>query len=734
MEKAFIPAEQEKELSEFWEKNGYLTPQKGEPYTILMPPPNANASLHAGHGMYSVDDIVTRWKRLNGFASHWLPGMDHAGFETQYVYEKHLKKNGQSRLDFDRKTLYDDIFAFVKENSGHIYTQLRRLGFLADWDRSTFTLDDSVIDYVYETFSMMVKDGYVYRDTYIVNYCPHCGTSLADLETVYVTRIDPLYYIKYGPFIVATVRPETKFGDTALAVHPDDARYKEWIGKEVEIEGLLGKFKLKVIADDFVDPEFGTGVVKITPAHDPNDFEASKRHNLELKQVIDLTGRLTDIAGKYAGMNVNKAREAVVADLQEKGLMEKIDTEYEHSVTTCYKCGRDVEPMTFPNWFIKVAELKERVKKVVENDEVTFHPAKYKGQMLQWLDVMHDWPISRQIVWGIRIPVWYKIDENAENIYVWWLDGDKKLQKGTVGSFIKKGMKLSDIEAGLQRVMAQTGDSAPEHIISSEKPGSDYLPETDTFDTWFSSGQWPLVTVKDGEHFPTDFMGTASEILKFWISRMMMFSLYRKNEVPFKDVYLWSLVTDSKGIKMSKSKGNVVNPIELVDQCGADAFRASLMFGIAQGGRVPLGVEKVRAMRNYANKVWNIGRFIMMGKESVAEKGSQKSTVVDLDDIRKEFSAVHKKFVEDMNAFRFQRAFDDLYEFMWHRLADIYIEQLKDHIKFGNIEVLDTLEKMYSECLKLLHPFMPFVTEAVWKEFYGKETSILDERIITEFN
>ena len=730
MQKAFIPADQEKELYEFWEKNGYLTSQKGEPYTILMPPPNANASLHAGHGMYSVDDIVVRWKRLNGFASEWLPGMDHAGFETQYVYEKHLQKKGQSRLDFDRKTLYNDIFSFVKENSGTIYTQLKSLGLLANWDRSTFTLDDSVIAYVYETFAMMVKDGYVYRDTYIVNYCPHCGTSLADLETVYVTRIDPLYYIKYGPFVLATVRPETKFGDTALAVHPDDTRYKEWVGKEIEVEGLLGKFMLKVVADDFVDPEFGTGVVKITPAHDPNDFEASKRHNLELKQVIDLTGRLTELAGPYAGMNVKKAREAVVADLQKKGLMEKIDEEYEHSVTTCYKCGRDVEPMTFPNWFIKVADLKQQVKEAVEKEEVRFHPSKFKKQMLQWLDVMHDWPISRQLVWGIRIPVWYKIDKEGENVYVWWLDNDKILQKGTVGSFIKKGIKLADIESGLQRVMAKTGEDAAEYIISSEKPDGEYLPETDTFDTWFSSGQWPLVTVKEGEHFPTDFMGTAAEILKFWVSRMIMFSLYRRKEVPFKDVYLWSLVTDAKGVKMSKSKGNVVNPTELVEQFGADAFRASLMFGVAQGGRVPLGIEKVKAMRNYANKVWNIGRFIMMGKEIAESDGSSQSHIPELAGMQEEFNTVKGKFMKDMDAFRFQRGFDDLYEFMWHRLADVYIEQLKDHIKSGNIEVLDTLEKTYAECLKLLHPFMPFVTEAVWKEFYGKEKSILNSRLV----
>lgn len=730
MESRFVPADHEEKIYSFWEKNGYLrAPDKGTPYTILMPPPNANGSLHAGHGMYTVDDIMLRWKRLQGFASVWIPGMDHAGFETQTTYEKQLRKEGKSRFDFDRTSLYTNIFAFVKENSGTIYKQLKRLGFLADWDRSVFTLDPHVVEYVYETFKKMVADGYVYRDNYIVNYCTHDGTSLADLEVTHIERIDPLYYIKYGPFILATVRPETKFGDTAIAVNPKDPRYTQWVGKEVEVEGLLGTFKLKVIADDFVDPAFGTGVVKITPGHDPNDFAAGRRHGLEVKQVIDLKGRLTDIAGPYAGMKVMEARKAVVEALQKKGLIEKIDTDYVHNVSTCYRCGRDIEPLTVPNWFVRVDTLKKGVQDAVKKDRVHFHPTKFKQRMLQWLDVMRDWPISRQIVWGIRIPVWYKVSEQTQGVHVSWLDAQGTFHSGAVEEFLSAGIALADIEKGLQKVIAQPDC---EYVVSEEKPGSDYLPETDTFDTWFSSGQWPLVTMqgKDSDRFPTDFMGTQSEILKFWVSRMILFSLYRREEIPFKDVYLWSLVVDGKGQKMSKSKGNVVNPVELIDQFGADAFRAALFFGISADSRIPLSADKVKAMRNYANKVWNIGRFIWLGKqEKTAAIQLSAADTASLKELQVEAEEVLKKCSKNIDSFKFSRAFDDMYEFVWHRLADIYIEKLKDGIRSGNIEVLDALEKVYNDCLKIIHPFMPFVTEAIWKEFHGMDTSILDATI-----
>ncbi len=741
MEKAFTPSQWEKKIYDFWEKQGYLFSahvEGGKPFTVLMPPPNANGSLHAGHGMFSVDDALVRWKRLNGFASEFIPGMDHAGFETQFVYEKHLRKEGKSRMDFDRQTLYDNVFNFVKTNSGLIYDQFRRLGFLADWTRSTFSLDDTVVKYVYETFTKMHADGFVYRGEYIVNYCTYCGTSLAELEVKYEDRVDPLYHVRYplvsGMFegkdyiVVATVRTEPIPIDTHLAVHPENERTRELIGRRV-LNPLTG-VEMEIIADEFVDPEFGTGIVKLTPAHDPNDFAVAQKLGLPIVKGIDMRGRM--IGGPYDGMKVAQAREQSVLDLESAGHLESVDKEYEHSVQTCYKCGRVLEPLTVPNWFIRVAELKSRVREVVEAEQVRFHPAKYKKQMLDWLDIMHDWPVSRQIVWGIRIPVWYRVG-TGEGLHVTWIDSAGVARHGSVASFLADGVSVAEIHAGLQSLVA--GAEVMDYVISEEKPDAEgeFLPETDTFDTWFSSGQWPLVTLKpedDDTRFPTDFIGTLSDIFKSWISRMIMLSLYRRDDVPFRDVYMWSMVADKHGIKMSKSKGNVLNPIELVDRYGADAFRASLFFGLSQGGKVILAEDKVRAMRNFANKLWNIGRFVQMCKEgerSSERRPSLSKTVIV--EIEKEFADFYTKACSDMEAFRFSRTFDDVYEYVWHRLADCHIEELKDEMKSGNIQVLETVEKIYCECLKLAHPFMPFVTEAIWKSFFGEEKSILDSRI-----
>lgn len=749
-------------MYKIWETLGLnKAPKAGTPFTILMPPPNANASLHAGHGMYTIDDLLTRYKRLMGFSSVWIPGMDHAGFETQFVYEKHLKKEGKSRLDFDRQTLYDNVFKFVKENSGLIYAQFKQMGFLADWDKSVFTLDDHVIDYVYQTFEKMVADGYVYRGEHIVNYCTYCGTSLADLEVEYEERVDSLYYIRYqcvdGMYqgkdyiIVATGRPEVIYVDTHLAVHPDNLKTKELIGKKV-INPQTGA-EMEIIADTFVDPEFGTGVVKLTPAHDPHDFVVAKKYGLPIIKAIDLRGKM--MGGKYAGMKVGVAREQSVKDLTESDSVEKINSNYEHSVQTCYKCKRILEPLTIPNWFIKVEKLKSRVIDAVKKDEVKFHPSKFKKQMLDWLQVMHDWPISRQIVWGIRIPVWYKIDKDQKDISVSWIDKSGEAHFGSIEEFVAKGVKISDIRDGLQTLSVQVGENATDYVISKELPGDDYLPETNTFDTWFSSGQWPLVTIKNDDletRFPTDFMGTLHEILKFWVSRMIMFSLYRNNKVPFKNVYLWSMVTDGKGQKMSKSKGNVVNPITYVEKYGADAFRGALLFGVAQGGKVAMSEDKVRAMRNYANKVWNIGRFINMNKKdqlrvtsnelrvetnanntyhdtrTTTQAGSQKI----LEELKTEFTQVKAKYIKDMDSFKFSRAFDDLYEFVWHRFADHYIEALKQEIQSGQNDVLASLESVFITCIKMLHPFMPFVTEAIWQEFGEAKGSILESQINTD--
>lgn len=715
-----------------WEKGNHFAPnKKGKPYTILMPPPNANASLHAGHTMYSIEDILIRWKRMQGFAVSWRPGMDHAGFETQYVYEKHLKKNGKSRLDFDRKTLYKNIFGFVKKNSGVIYDQFKKLGFSADWDKSVFTLDPHVIERVFKTFKKMESEKLVYRDDYIVNYCTHCGTSLAELEVIHVERIDRLYYIKYPihgesdkHITVATVRPETMLGDAAVAVNPKDKRYNNLLGKKLTLP--LTTRVIPVIEDTMVDMEFGTGAVKITPAHDPNDFRVGKKNNYEALSVINLYGQVVlpddatiqDVDGK----RVKTARELIVKHLKKSNLIEKIDNKYKHSVTVCYKCKRDLEPTITPNWFVKVKTLKEPVIEVVKKEKVKFYPKRYKKQMLNWLEIMHDWPISRQVVWGIRIPAWYCAKDNP-NLNITFLDMNKEIITGKVSELLDKH-SFTEIEKGLQSLIA--GKNA-KYKIAKDKPGNDYLQETDTFDTWFSSAQWPLVVLSKKElktRLPTDLMGTLSDILKFWISRMIIFSLYLENEIPFKDVYLWAMIADAKGVKMSKSKGNVINPIELVDKYGADALRMSIVFGVAPGGKVILSDDRVRGMRNFANKIWNMARFmlIMMAKykKEVPFYSKKMASKLNKNDkeILKKLNELIKTVDVSLGRYRFADAAEAIYHYMWNDIADSYIEHIKN--REDKDIALSVLRHIYLTSIKLLHPFMPFVTEAIWQEIPRK--------------
>ncbi len=720
----------EREIYNLWEKSGAFKEKPGaKPYTILMPPPNANASLHAGHAMYTVDDIMIRYKRMQGYSALWIPGMDHAGFETQYVYEKQLAKEGKSRMDFDRETLYKNIFDFVKGNSGLIFEQFKRLAFSADWDRAVFTLDKNVTDSVFETFKRMESEGLVYRDDYIVNYCVHDGTSLAELEVKHVERTDPLYYIKYPTLndkdyiIVATTRPEPIFVDTHLAVNPADKKNSHLIGTRVK--NPLTETEMEIIGDEFVDPDFGTGIVKLTPAHDANDYLVAKKHNLPIISAIDWNGRVREIGGKYAGMKVKEAREAILKDLKEKGLVDHIDESYVHSVLTCYKCGHDLEPMTTPNWFIKVKDLKEKVRQVVEDDKVRFYPPKFKRHILAWLDIMHDWPISRQIVWGIKIPVWYKVDKNSD-LQVSFIDKNRVKKFGNINDF-----DFKEVERGLQSVRASAN---AQYVVSNQKPDGKYLPETDTFDTWFSSGQWPMVTLKEEEfttRFPTNFMATLSDILKFWISRMILFSLYLKNEIPFKDVYLWSMVADAKGVKMSKSKGNVVNPIELVDKYGADALRISLLYGTPAGSKVILSDNKVRGMRNFCNKIWNLGRYLQISfQETNISLDKPKSFSKEDEEILSELSNLIKTVTQSLDKYQFNFAIEALYEFVWHRLADVYVEKTKQRISEKDPAALYTLRHTFFTSLILLHPFAPFVTEAIWKELKDLRNHP-DENLIT---
>ncbi|MFZ1619274.1 MAG: valine--tRNA ligase [Microgenomates group bacterium] len=731
MDKTFKPAEVEESLYKQWEEKGIFTSQPNKdktPFTIILPPPNANADLHLGHAMYVYEDIMIRYRKQHGDEVLWLPGADHAGIETQFVFEKHLAKQGKSRFDYDRETLYKMIWDFVHENRGKMENQLRKLGYALDWSKRKFTLDEDVVKIVKETFKQLFDDKLVYRDNRLVNYCTHCGTSFSDLEVKHVEQKDPLYYLKYGPFILATVRPETKFGDTAVAVNPKDKRYKDWIGKEIEVEGLLGLFKVRVIGDDAIDPEFGTGVAKVTPAHDFNDFEMAKRHNLEFKTIIDKTGRMTELAGPYKGLKVKKAREQVAEDMKNKGMLEKVDEDYVHTVANCYKCGRVLEPILMPQWYVKVRPLADRAIKAVEDGEVKFTNKRFEKSAVQWLTNFHDWNISRQNVWGIRIPAYRCVRKS----------------------------QIANHES--QETIHDTRSTKDDPwFVSVGKPDKCQIcgecvfeQDTDTFDTWFSSGQWPFATLQSiGKeafeyYYPTAVMETGYDILPWWVCRMLMFGLYRTGKVPFKAVYLHGLVRVN-GQKMSKSKGNVINPLAMIEKYGADALRAALIFEVGDGTDLSISDDKIRSMRNFANKVWNIGRFLEMNKgsghsdtdkmsgeesggalPSVAAsfdsaQDDEKNTTNDkIKELEKEFESMEKEFHKNMKDYKFSAAFGLMYEFVWHRFADFYIEQLKEELRNDNIEVRDSLTKIYLESLKLLHPFVPFITDAVYKQFTNK--------------
>ncbi|MDP4020756.1 MAG: valine--tRNA ligase [Candidatus Adlerbacteria bacterium] len=673
--KPYNPQEVEGAIYKKWEDSGYFKPEalpcvalakqgkipEPEPYSIIMPPPNANGSLHVGHALFvTIQDLLIRFKRMQGFKTLWLPGMDHAGFETQIVYEKKLEKEGRSRFKMDRDEFYKETLAFTLENKKYTENQLRQLGASCDWSREKFTLDDDIVKTVYDTFKQLHEDGLVYRGVRPVNWSTKYQTSLSDLETKAIERKDPLYYLKYGPFVLATVRPETKFGDTAVAVNPNDSRYKDWVGKEIEFDGLIGPVKLKVIADEYVDMEFGTGVVKITPAHDPNDFEVAQRHNLPAVEVIDRYGKLTEKCGKYAGMKVLEARAAVAKDLAEKGLLEKIDENYTHTIVVNYKNENDIlEPRFMPQWFVKMAPLAEKAREAVTSGKVKFVTDYHEKIFFHWLDNLRDWNISRQIVWGIPIPAWFKGNEIH---------------------------------------------------IGENSPGEDWERDPDTFDTWFSSGQWPFATLGYPDspdfktYYPTNVMETGYDILFFWVMRMIMLGIYRTGEVPFREVYLHGLVRDANRQKMSKSKGNVLNPIDVAEKYGTDALRMALLVGNTPGQDMALAEDKIKAYKLFANKIWNIARFVL----------SQERTGDIKPELKKEFDALASEVTSDIENYRVYLAAEKLYHYLWDRFAAEIVEESKG-IRQPADEYGETLYYILENSLKLLHPFMPFITEEIWQ-------------------
>lgn len=702
--KPYNPTETEKRIYDIWEKSGYFDPDnlpldpstgsgRNRSFAIIMPPPNANGRLHAGHALFvTLEDVMTRYKRLRGYKALWLPGTDHAGFETQVVFEKKLEKEGKSRFDYSREELYGEIMKFTQAHKSATENDLRALGASCDWSREKFTLDPEIIKTVYATFKQMSDDDLIYRGKRIVNWCTKHQTSLSDLEALPVTRTDKLYYLKYGPLTVATVRPETMFGDVAIAVNPTDERYQEYIGKEIEVATPIGSMKLKVIGDEVVEKEFGTGALKITPAHDQNDYEVSKRHHLPIIEVIDQYGKLNDKTGKYQGLKVDEGRDKVVADLKELGLLIK-EEPYEHTVATCYKCNRTLEPRVMPQWFVKMAPLAQKAIEAVKTGEIKIIPDFQEKIYFNWLENIRDWNISRQIVWGIPIPA--KICTNSDCDY------------GVVD--------LDDTKS------------------KCEKCGGKLIKDPDTFDTWFSSGQWPFATLGYPDHpdfktfYPTDVMETAADILFFWVARMIMLGLYRTGQVPFHTIYLHGMVRAGDRQKMSKSKGNVISPVEIGEKYGTDALRMALIVGNTPGTDMSLSEDKIKAYKLFANKLWNVARFILQNADSRRPNADLTLNKKD-QELFDRLDILLTDITADLDNYRFHLASDKLYHYVWDELAANILEDSK---KIFNDESVADAEVMASqvklsrqtfllETLKkiliALHPFMPFITEEIWQE------------------
>lgn len=686
--KAYEPNLYEQDIYELWEQSGAFQPKPAKPedsVSMTLPPPNANANLHMGHALdFSLKDVVARYQRQKGKSVLMLPGADHAGFETWVVYEKKLAAEGKSRFDFSRENLYQQVWDFVALNRGNMENQIRRFGTSCDWTRSTFTLDENIVNRAYATFKKMWDDGLIYRGERLVNYCTTHRTSFADIEVDYEERESPLYYLKYGPFELATTRPETKFGDTAVAVHPKDTRYKDLVGKVLSVEGINGPFEIQVVADEMVDREFGTGVVKITPAHDFNDYEVAKRHNLAYKRVINHDGTMNHEAGQFAGMTVLEAREAVVKALDAKGLLVRIDKHYKNRVGVCYKCGTTIEPMLMKQWFVDMQPLAKKSIETLKKGEIEFYPSGKRDELIAYLAGLRDWNISRQIAWGIPIPAFQNVDDEDDWIY------DERVTEEII----------------------TVGDKT-------------YRRDPDVFDTWWSSSQWPYATLNwpestDAKQFyPTTLMETGTDLLRQWVSRMINMGLYVTGDVPFKQVYFHGMVTDEHGAKMSKSKGNVLFPIDLIDQYGSDAVRIGLMTGTTAGNNQPFTVAKVVGGRNFCNKLWNIARYCetLLGDEFSRENAKPQSLADHW--VLQRLADAQRSVDTSMASYRIGEAFDTVYHAIWDDVADWYIEASKTN---PNKQLLASVLEFI---LKLAHPFAPFVTETIWQTLTWTGDSLL---------
>ena len=677
--KQYIPNDYEPNIYALWETSGALEPTGvGKPYSIIMPPPNANGNLHIGHALdMNLKDILIRYHRMKGDDAVFIPGADHAGFETWVVYERELTKQGKSRFDFSRDQLYSQVWNFVQEKRGNMELQLRALGVSASWKHLTFTLDDKVINTVYDTFKKMWDDNLVYRGERIVNYCTEHQTSFADIEVEHKNEKGKLWKIAYptldkiGEIIIATTRPETMLGDVAVAVHPDDERYKKLIGTRILLP-IVDK-EIPIIADEYVDMSYGTGAVKITPAHDPNDFEIAKRHDLPIESIISPEGKMINVPAQFLGLTPVEARARVLEALEALELR-RGETEIEHAVGHCYRCGSIIEPMIKEQWFIKTQSLAQPAIDALKKEEITFYPASKRKELIAYLEQLKDWNISRQIPWGIPIPAF--VNENDPKDWIF------------------------DTRTNEQSIVVN---------------GTTYIREEDTFDTWFSSGQWPYIVtdyLTDGDlanYFPTDMMETGMDIMRAWVSRMIMLSLYRTGKLPFKEVYLHGMVNDEHNQKMSKSKGNVINPMELVAEFGSDATRMGLISGRAPAQSQAFNRGSVIAARNFCNKLWNIARFVE------AQIGDNHQ-IVDLEPqtpadhwIIRQLNDAANNIAVRLEQYRFSEASETVYHTIWDDVADWYIESSKTAIN------RPLLSWVLATSLKIAHPFAPFVTETIWQ-------------------
>ncbi len=693
MPKTYDPKEVERALYDWWEAHGYFKPRVvpgRKPFVISMPPPNVTGKLHLGHAMTaSIEDLMIRYHRMKGDPTLWVPGSDHAGIATQNVVERELAKEGKTRHDLGREAFVARVWEWKEEYGGFITQQHRRLGVSCDWERERFTLDEGLSRAVREAFVRLYEKGLIYRGTYLVNWCPRCTTAISDLEVIHREEATKLWHVRYplagreGEYVVvATTRPETMLGDTAVAVNPEDARYADLIGQTLILP--LADRPIPIVADDAVDPKFGTGAVKVTPAHDPVDYELGKRHNLPLIDVMTDTGLMNENAGSFAGQPQMEARRNVVAELERLGLMEKIE-DYRHAVGHCQRCDTIAEPRISTQWFVRMKPLAEPALQAVRDGRIRIVPERWSKTYFNWLENIRDWCISRQIWWGHRIPVWYCQGCGAE-------------------------------------IAALTEPTACEKC-----GGTTLFQDPDVLDTWFSSGLWPFSTLgwpEDTEDlrtfYPTSVLETAYDILFFWVARMIMFGLEMTGEVPFHTVYLHGMVRDEYGQKMSKSKGNVVDPLELMDEYGTDALRFSFLTGSTPGNDMKLSLTRLEANRNFANKIWNAARFVVsnLAGGRAAQPAEAPETLADrwvLSRLQHVTAAV-THLIDD---YQFGEAGRQVHDFLWGEYADWYIEICKNRLYGDDPAAAATARRVLvtvlEQSLRLLHPFMPFVTETIWQ-------------------